>query len=302
MKLLDTLQHGFAAALATRLVLGISLAPETYTEGSGGFLDDADVQFLALKFRTSEGTPYDKAGSKVVPLLQVDMLPDGTDEVRTQYYSCGDLAQWAPSANGETLEPQSDKAKESGGINKTSNAAMFLLSLVQSGMPGSKLASERISDLAGIKAHVVVTKRPKDNIKRAEGAKEPTVLTVNRIISMPDGTAPVAQAASNVPLAVAAKQHDVAKQVATGNGGVFDDASLAMLAMTVLQAAPGGSLKKIQLMQEVHKASAGGAIPADAKDPDGKPARSTAPQRVYADAFLQAQPFWRFDGTTVTLQ
>ena len=39
-----------------------------------------------------------------------------------------------------------------------------------------------------------------------------------------------------------------------------------------------------------------------AKDTEGKPARTTAPAKVHSEAFLGSQPFWRYDGATVTLQ
>ena len=274
----------------------ISLGTETYTEGGGGFLDDVDVQFLSLKFRTSEGTPYDKAGRKIVPLLQVDLLPEGTEDVRSQFYSCGDMANWAPSPDGETLVAQSAKAKESGGIGKSCNAAMFLLSLVQAGVPNAKLSSEKISDLVGIKAHMVLTKRPKDNIKRDEGAKEPQVLTVSKLISVPW------ENGATAPQTVAAVAAAPAKrEPATLNNGVFDDEALGTLARQIL-AENSGTMKKMALMQEVYKAATAGAIPEVAKDPEGKPARTTVPQRMLSDAFLQSQSFWGYDKTTVTLQ
>ena len=288
-------------------VVGISLAPETYNEGGGGLLDDVDVQFLALKFITSEGTPYDKGDKKLFPLLQVDMLPEGTQEVHTQYFSCGSLDRFAPSANGETLDTirdgkrlTSEEAKDQPGISKSCNAAIFLTSLVQAGVPGTKLASDKISDLVGIKCHVVRTKR--DKVRGAkESDRDPQVLTVSRLISTPWGGAHNAASSPAVTTAkeVAASTPAQTYQPVSSNGS-FGDAELGILAMQVLQN-HGGSLKKMQLMQEVYKAAVGGAVPADAKDGDGKLARTTLPQKVMNDAFLASQPYWRYDGSTVTL-
>lgn len=284
-------------------VIGISLAPEKFVEGGGGFLDDVDVTFLALKFITSEGTPYEKADKKSVPLLKIDMLPDGTQDVQTQYFSCGQLDQWAPSPDGETLIPQSDRAREAGSINKSCNAALFLISLHQAGVPPSVLDSEKVSDLAGIKAHLVRNKR-NDNIKRAAGEKEPTVLTVSRIISTPwGGATPAATSpaqATAKAIASGAGATTAVQRVQIGNG-VFGDNELAMLAMAVLSE-HGGTLKKLVLIQEVYKAAVAGAVSSDAKDPSGGPARLSLNQRLYNDTFLQSQPYWRYDGTTVTLQ
>lgn len=279
---------------------GISLAPETYTEGGGGLLDDVDVQFLALRFRTSEGTPYDKPGSKVAPLLQVDMLPDGTEEVHSQYYSCGDLANIGPSGDGETLVAKTEKG---GSINKNCNAAMFLTSLVVAGLESQRLNTERISALAGIKAHVVRTKREKIKGKGAvEGQADPTVLTVSRIISTPWGapqsTAPIARVfGEQKPHAQVVKElkQEVAKINAQANGNVFDDSALAMLAVEVL-AANGNSMSKLKMMFEVNKLAQGGRVPLESKDPEGKPARSTISQRAFGDAFLTSQPFGAMTG------
>lgn len=290
--------------LALLPIVGISLAPSTYTEGGGGLpLDDVDVQFLALRFGTSTGTPYDKPGNKVVPLLIVDMLPEGTTDVHQQYFSCGDLEHWAPTADGETLAPQSDKARTWGGIRKDCNAAMFLASLVTAGVPPERLASEKVSDLAGIKAHVVSTKRPAVKGSTAKTDKagnviEPSVLTVNRLISVPWGAVQSATVPSVATSAAA--QHKPATPI-NGNGGVFDDTALSLMVVQLLGDAPNKSLAKMQLMQHAFKAANGGMVPADSKDPDGKPARTTIPNRVTNDAFLSSGTMWRYDGNTVTL-
>lgn len=263
--------------LIDRISLGrgcyISFAPETYSEGGGGF-DDIDVTLSTLKFQTSEGTRYDKAGQKTAPLLIVRMIPDGRSEAEAfeQYFSCGDLEHWMPSLDGETLVPKSAKAKESGSINKNCNAAIFLSSLVIAGVPSTKLASEKISDLAGIKCHIIKSKRPKDNLKRDNGANEPMVLTVSRIISVPWG----------------AVEQNVTTQ---HNSTAFGDPQLAEEVKKKLK--EHGPLQKHQLSAMMLQ-----AVPADAKTADGKPARPWAVQRVSEDDFLSNQAAWKYENGT----
>lgn len=300
MNMLDRIANGHA--WQPRTLCGISLAPETYTEG-GSLLDDVDVTLISLKFVTWD---YGKADQKSAPFLKVDMQPDGTADIHSEYMRCGDLEHWAPSADGDTIEPQSPKARESGGINKGTNLALFLMSLVQSGVPSTKLAEGKVSALAGIRCHVLRVKQPKRSSDKAD-AKQPMVLTVSKLISTPwDGAVPqqplspvhavAAKTAANAAGNGAAKFEPI-----VGPGGVVGDGELAMLVVSLLTAR-GGSMKRMEVMQEVFKAASAGAIPLDAKDAEGKPARTTAPAKVHSEAFLGSQPFWRYDGATVTLQ
>lgn len=284
----------------------ISLAPDTFNEG-GGLLDDVDVMFASLKFTTWD---YGKADQKQQTFLKIDVLPEGTQDIVEQYWKVADIVDWLPSADGETVNPQSDKAKASGGIWRGSNAAIFLSTLVKAGVPSIKLASEKISDLAGVKVHLARVKRETllhdlgmKRDRKATDDRENLVLTVTKLISAPwdsataqsPAVATKRQVAANIAAPAPAKRDPI-----PSTNGTFDDGALAMLVLQVL-GEHGGTLKKLPLMQEVFKVSNAGAVPVDAKDPDGKPARQTVSQRVFADAFLESQPYWKYDGGTITL-
>ena len=235
----------------------MKFSPDNQHAGPSRF-DDIDVILQSLLFTTSDGTRYQKEGNKTVPLLIVKMFPDGGTEAFEQFFSCGDLENFKPSSDGETLEAVSDKAKEWGGIKKDCKAAIFLASLVQSGIPGEKLDSGKISDLAGIKCHVV-------NVayKAVSGGKPTQAMTVNRIISVPW--------ASN---GAAAKLN---------GGATFGDSDLAKLAVDALML-KGSGMKKNELAQVMLS-----VVPGDAKASGGKSAKMWAVDRVVSDEFLKAQ-------------
>ncbi len=183
---------------------GISLRPSSFAEG-GGLIDDVDVQITRARFVSYD---YDGKADKPALCLCVGMQDkDGGEHI--QYYSAGDLAYFVPSEdpknedlNGITLAKVGDKDS----INRNTNFALFMNSLVQAGFPEDKLDSGDVRVLEGLGVHVGRVPQPKrSGLPTRQGqdgqTRVPMLLIVTKINSMPGegkkATGNVASGATN---------------------------------------------------------------------------------------------------------
>lgn len=258
---------------------GALLQPSSFTQG--GLIDDIDVTIQSSRFEL-----YDYDGKVQSPTLALHLsLVDDDGLVSEQYYSAGDPKFFVPSKDGKEAVPVGSKTTLSAG----SNAAMFLVSLVNAGYPEDQMGSD-VSVFEGMKVHVGRVAQPKRSgiIKGGDdNGREKTVLCVTKIISMP-GQAPVSKGKAATPKA-AGKAAAPAQQ-SLPDGGDDLDATLTEVVMEALGEA-GGTIAKKAIAQVVFKAA---AFSGDAK------ARAAATKRVFSDEFLTAGP-WSFDGTNITM-
>jgi len=150
------------------------LNPSEFVDG--GMLNDIDVLFKSARF-----SMFDYGGkAEAVPALKIELVPDGEDDVKEQYWSAGGADKWQPSEDGKRLLPIGSATH----LNTNTNIYPLLKSLVDAGFPSDKLGDD-ISVLDGLKAHV--TRIPiTRNISRDDGAKkDQTVLIVSKIINLP---------------------------------------------------------------------------------------------------------------------
>lgn len=164
---------------AAPAVAGISLAPSTFVEG-GGLVGDVDVEVTDAQFVMFD---YNGTIAVPVPALGLSLKEINGEKTHDQYFSCGDAEQFAPSSDGSSLIPTGDRTS----INTSSKAAMFLISMVNAGVPETLLASGNIKDIIGLRVHVIRVASPKRAglTNQKEGA---TDLTVSKLIALPGET------------------------------------------------------------------------------------------------------------------
>lgn len=254
--------------------MGISLRPSGFTTG-GGLLDDVDVTFTEALF----GYGYGKEGSGAEAVtLQIKMM-DGDGTEHQSFYSVGQ--GFVPSEpGGEELVPVGDKTALNGG----SNAALFLNSLVNAGLP-EDLLDGAISAINGTKVHVNRVAAPKrGNLPKREGPnadREQTVLLVTTVISLP-GEKPKAAAKGAKP--AAGKPAAATKAASTE-----DTDDLVMELMGVFSANDGAPMKKVDIVKALFKS-------VEASNPNKKAILAQAGKAEV----LSALEGFTFDGTTLT--
>lgn len=251
------------------------LRPSNQTEGTG-LLNDVDVTWVGLAFKEWD---YNGSVPEAVPALEITMEVDGDDSTQVQYFSAGKLKDWVPSADGTTLEAVGSAT----GINKTTNLAILMNSLVEAGYPEEEIDDD-CTAFIGLKCHMVRVPAPKRSglpeTPRADGKVfEKTNLIVSDIISMPGE----AKAAKGGAKGKATKATTKGKAAAGGEEDSKDKATQVVL--DILSDNPKG-LDKKKLGQMVFV-----ALKSD-------PARNSVLQLVFSDEFLNDGP-WTFDGKTV---
>jgi len=243
------------------------LRPDDYSEG-GGLLDNEDVVWNEVRFETWD---YGGRGPST-PALKVGMtVVDSGDEVE-QYYSAGKAQDWEPSDDGTELVA----IGKASGINKNSNTAILINSLVEAGFPAEKLGDD-CSILDGLECHMVRIPAPERkgiiNKPREDGATYvQTVLVVDSITKLPWDKAATKKGKG------ASKK---AKEVEEG----VDDEDLnekVMDAVIEILSEEEKAISKKVLAAKVHKALKG--------DDD----RSEAVKLVMDDGFLEEGP-WEFN-------
>jgi hypothetical protein len=156
----------------------ISLAPSSFVAG-GGLLNDEDVTITDAAFSLWD---YQGKSAVQVPALGIEFT-DADGKAEEQYYSCGKIDHFVPSEDGKSLVPVADKTA----ISNQANAALFLGSLVNAGLPEDILAAGDITRLVGAKVHVQRVPQPKRSTDDP-GAKAKEILVVTKILALPGET------------------------------------------------------------------------------------------------------------------
>lgn len=243
----------------------LSLRPSD-AESGGGLLDDVNATVTI-----SESVTYDYNGkSEPGPSYHVHLKADDGSEA-DQYYSAGKLERVVPSEDGKHFDPAPGTSSK--GLNDSTNAFMFLSTLVEKGFPEDKLSD--LSSVAGLYAHFNRVPQKKRAGLENDGDKKKTILVVTKIINMPweakkggvagKSTGKTAPAASN------------------GNADVNDEAVAAVV--EVLAANDGSFKGKTKLGMACFRAL-----------PSSNANRSKVLKLVPTDAFLkQENDFWVYD-------
>lgn len=287
---------GHFSSQELNVMSGVSLKPSDAVAGGGAY-DDIDVAILSCRFIS-----WDYKGAIPAPILglKVDYKTTTDGFEFDQVYSAGELSHFVPSADGRLAVPVGKLT----GLVETSNAILFLTSIVNSGFPEDKIADD-VSVFEGLVAHVNKLPQPKrGGLKAAtpdQAGGKKDYLAVTKIHSYPwdakqgpaasgsIGTVKTAQ-----PKAAAAPK---AAAVATSTVVVPVSGDLQSKAIETVMAilgAKGGSVARMALTQEAFK-----ILKTD-------PARNEVVQLVYSEPFLKGAGVeggvpWAFDGTTVSM-
>jgi len=159
--------------------------PETFVAREG-LLDDADVIVRNPRFGhfTYPGT------STTTTALIVD-LEDGEAKLHNQPYSVGQPDKFSPSDDGAKVLLTGTATS----IDPKSNFALFVKSIINSGVPAKFFQTDDIKGIEGLRIHVkaqVQKDRDGNAIKNTKGYDR-TVLLATKLIALP-GQAPAAGA------------------------------------------------------------------------------------------------------------
>jgi hypothetical protein len=263
----------------------VSLKPSDQQQG--GILDDMDVDLKSLTF-----VEYDyngKADKPTLALLVVMGDSEGTDH--DQYFSAGDLSRFQPSPDGKYAVAVAG-AK---GLSTTSNAALFLKSIVDQGFPEDKI-THTVEPFEGANVHVVRVPQPKrSGLVQAEGERERTVLVVSKINRLPWETAGKARPTGKAATSASAGTRPPARQAApaaqNGNAVENDLIEEAQGIMLQLLEAKGGEVAKKGIAPGVFKLLA------------GNPARAELLKMLTDEEFLLSGAkggLWAYENSTVS--
>lgn len=200
---------------------------------AGGLLDDVDVICASHRFVMWD---YDgKQGVAAKPFLRVVMYPvvDGVidqEAAVNQYYSAGDEKFFEPSEDGMRLLNKPGYTKQ--GLNKTTNAALYLRSIQDASFPDEKVENS-VDVFDGMYAHAKRIAQPKRSnavVKPGQQQdREQTVLLIDEIKALP-------WEKDKMPKGPAAKSGAPAVKKATGAPSVAKAA--ATVAKPAAKAAP----------------------------------------------------------------
>jgi hypothetical protein len=261
--------------MAKKGLRGASLNPDD--AGAGGLtLDDVDAVIEECRFVDD----FDYAG-KVSPMpLSLKVTFSGeTFEPQTQHFSAGSLDRFEPSKDGLCAVPAEGQDDDILLI-KTTNALLFITSLVDSGFPKDKIADE-VDIFEGTSVHVRQVPRPKLRGIDREGDAQKTILAVTKIHALPWEKKKGGSKAKG-------KATGKAKAKAEPEEASADiSEKAAEFVMSAVTASENGILKK-DLLVEVFKAMA--------KDGD----RADVVKLIKTDEFLAEGP-WTYDEETETI-
>lgn len=149
-----------------------SFLPQDFV--AGGAIPDGEYRIAAcqtVKFN------YGGAGPEVPALLVTYESKDGM--LADQNYSAGKLESLVPSEDGKRfVHPGGDDAK----VNKSSNFAAFINSIIAAGFPAEKLGDGDVSVFEGTKIVIENLAQPK---RAGLDQKEKTIPLVRSIVSLP---------------------------------------------------------------------------------------------------------------------
>lgn len=256
------------------------LNPKNFSEG-GGLLDDINAVVKESRFEL-----FDYQGKAAAsPSLRMTLtLEDGSEA--SQNWSVGKVTDWQPSDDGKTLVAIGRATN----LNRQSNGALLLESIVNSGFPEDKIGDD-ISIFDGLEAHFVRVPAPerKGMTKRTDAAGnviESTVLTIDKIIRLPwDKAAAKGKAAPKAgPKGAPAKAPATAAK--TADNGDLAEVTTSMV-MEILSENPEG-INKAQLPALIFKKAA------------THPQKAQIVQQAFKDDFLSAGP-WTYEGGKISL-
>lgn len=248
-----------------------SLLPQDFA--AGGALPDGE--YTIKECGTVSDFNYGGKGPDT-PAMRL-LYTDGAGAEFEQHYSAGKPEFLKASADGKRFEHPSG---EDAHINKSSNAAAWLASMLNAGFPAAKLSDGDVTAFVGTKVQLQNQAQPKrPGIKDSVEGK--TIPLVVKVVSLPGEKKASAKTATKAaPAAVAAED------------GALD--AEAITAVQVALAEAGGTLTRVKLGTNVMLTLA------KAKNPNMAAIKRLASDANWLTACAE-EGGWGTDGETVTL-
>jgi len=165
---------------------GISLDPETFSEG-GGPPTDKNLRINAARF---EHFDYEGKAPRAF-VARLDLVDDAGQTYSQRYTVGGDPNRFSPSPDGHLAIPMVAGAK----INNASNLGILITALVSCNFPKEKLAQADISCLDGLYAYWIGMPEPESRkglAAQGETRRAGVILVPSQIIQQANGAAPAA--------------------------------------------------------------------------------------------------------------
>lgn len=276
-------------ATQTPQLVPVSLRPSAFAQG-GGLVDDADLTISKARFIS---TNYGGKSDNDVVVLNLTLTDDEGADFE-QMYSCGN--GFVPAETGDDatqgtfLVPVGDKTAPSG----SSNFALMLTSLINTGLPEDLLDSGYINELEGFKGHWNRVPAPKRGNLPSRAGQDPnrvaTILLCTTVIHLP-GEAPKAAAKGKAaPATKAAPKAAAGKPAAAAPAATDLTDEIAGVLMGAFAEAGIESAPKVKLVQMLFKA-------VEKTDPN----RQAMMSAVGKEETLMALPGFEFDGSILKL-
>jgi len=148
---------------------------------SGGLLNDADVEIIG-----GEWCHYDyggKSDARFCAAITMAVLVDGNPaDEHLQYYGAGKATDWIPDPADGNKTPL--KTGNATALNNSSNWIAFVDSLITAGVPESKFMDSDLSELIGLRIHVIRKATNRQGMKPLQGGsdREQTVLLCDHLV------------------------------------------------------------------------------------------------------------------------
>lgn len=258
---------------------GASLLPQDFA--AGGAIPDGDYMIASARAAIFN---YGGNGPET-PAIHVTFA-DADGESREQHYSAGKMEFLKPSEDGLRLvHPEGGDAR----IGKQSNAAAFLVSLIDGGFPVERLGDD-LSAIDGTRVTIVNKAQPK-RAGLTDQKEGKTIPLVAKVLSLPgEGKGGVKGAAAKP----ATRTPATAASTAASNGGGNLDESAISAIQEILAEAPDNTLTRLKLGTNVMLKLS------KAKDPNMSGIKKLASDAVWLAANAEAGG-WTTDGDTVKL-
>lgn len=258
----------------------LSLRPSSFVEG-GGLIDDVDVTVQQATFVLWD---YNGQVNPAVPALAMTLAQEDGSTI-DQYFAAGDAKYFVPSKDDKTpaednMGPFLLQVGDKAGLNNNTNAAKFIISLVNAGFPEDKLEKGDISVLEGLKFHLKREAVKRTGLVRTgkNAGREQTVITCAKILSMPGESKPAST--------LGKPKANGAAAASNGGGGHEEEATSVLL--EVLSEADG-TLPKAKLSTMAFQKL------------KGNPNQKEISKLLFADTFIKSVDGIKLEGGIVSI-
>ncbi len=148
-----------------------------YESERGGLrISDVDVEFMEARWGGWAYPGKADLGEQLAAIFMLKIIGSEDAELEEQVWTAGSLSDWEPSEDGKTL-----RSLGPGHIRDTTNWILFTNTLREKGLQMEKLDPNDITDLVGLKCHLMTEKVDRPGLDNPDGR----VLVCSQLITSP---------------------------------------------------------------------------------------------------------------------